>query len=1092
MKQKLVRFVGKTPLQAIFIVPFVLQIVLIVGIIGYISFRNGQQAIDTLVAELQDEISQRIEERLNQYLATPHLLNKIQAQALASGQLPVDDPAQLNPYFWQNLAIFAELNATFFGTVEGVMVGSRRLESGLEVMLASPDTGQILAYYEPDERGMPSRFLSDAPNYDPRERNWYTQAVMLGTAYWSPIYLDFQTGMLVITAGQPVYDRQGGLLGVLGSAFQFEQVNDFLQSLEIGKNGQTFIMDRTGLLVTSSTDAPIARSAEGGLTRLLAGESENEVERETAQFLQTTFGDMSQITDSHNLLMSLGRQTYYVRVTPIRDDFGLDWLVVVMIPASDFTAEIEASRRTTQAAILVSLLGAILIGVVTTSWVTRPLRQLRDAALAFSDGEWEHRVTLVEREDELGLLANTFNQMADELQASFTILQKSQARYESMFNYVPIMLVEADYTVCRQLVARLQAKGVHDWETYFHTNPALLQTCGRGIKILAVNQTAMDTFGLKEDIMQTMLDQLGNNDLSAVVRSNLLAFIAGETQFEAEIRVKNNHGRVQTFFIRLALVPGHEEDWGRVLISVEDITHRIKMDEALRQSEQRLKRAQQMGRIGDWEYDLNLDEVSWSDEVYRLYERPYEQDAPSYEDLLWQYIEEEDQPRLRQQVETAIATGQQSVDNYRVLLPSGRTVHHASRMQAVRDEHGRVTKLTGIVQDITDRVLLEKRVQSQERLAAVGQLAAGIAHDFNNILSSISLYSDLLLRTLPDLTPKNEKRLKTIAHQAGRASQLIQQILDFSRQSPLQRTRMNILPTLQELVDLLQRTLPENITLSFIHDQNSYVAEIDATRFQQIFMNLAVNARDAMPNGGTLTFHLAPLILNQHDEPPVADMKPGEWIQIKVSDTGEGIAADVLPHIFEPFFTTKATGKGTGLGLAQVYGVVLQFAGFITVDSVVGEGTTFTIYLPRLFDTFVPQVTHVDDVIVGGQGETILVVEDDDTAREAIVTALESLDYRLLVARHGREALTIIQHDDMPIDMILSDMLMPEMSGIELVRRLRQIGYTIPVVILSGYLLEDDLETMQELQVTGWLNKPPNLNQLAALIQQGLAKQPQT
>ncbi len=1092
MKQQLVRFVGKIPLQAIFIIPFVLQIVFIVGIIGYISFRNGQQAIDTLVAELQDEISQRIEERLNQYLATPHLLNKIQAHAFASGQLPVDDPAQLNPYFWQNLAVFSDLNATFFGTVEGVMVGSRRLESGLEVMFAGPETEQILAYYEPDEGGMPGRFLSDAPNYDPRQRDWYTQAVTLGTAHWSPIYLDFQTGMLVITAAQPVYDRQGDLLGVLGSAFQFEQVNDFLESLEIGQNGQTFIMDRTGLLVTSSTDAPIARSNRGSLTRLLARESEDEIERETAQFLQTIFGDISQITDSHNLLMLLGRQNYYVRVTPIRDNFGLDWLVVVTIPASDFTAEIEASRRTTQAVILLSLLGAIFIGVVTTRWVTRPLRQLRDAALAFSEGEWEERVTTIEREDELGLLANTFNQMADELQASFTVLQVSQARYESMFNYVPIMLFEADYTVCRQMVARLQAEGVHDWEAYFHTNPMVLQACAQGIKILAANQTVADTFGIEVDYLRTTLDQLGDSNLHAVVRHNILAFIAGETQFETEVRIQNAYGREQTLFVRLALVPGHEEDWGRVLISAEDITHRLEMDEALRESEQRLKRAQQMGRIGDWEYDLNLKEVSWSEEVFRLYERPYEQDAPSYEDLLWQYIVEEDQSRLHQQVEAAIATGQQSLDHYRVLLPSGRTVHHASRMQAVRDKHGRVSKLTGIVQDITDRVLLEKRVQSQERLAAVGQLAAGIAHDFNNILSSISLYSDLLLRTLPDLSPKNEKRLKTIAHQAGRASQLIQQILDFSRQSPLQRTLMNILPALQELVDLLQRTLPENITLTFIHDQDSYVAEIDATRFQQIFMNLAVNARDVMPDGGKLTFALAPLTLSQHDEPPVADMEPGEWIQIKVSDTGAGIAKDVLPHIFEPFFTTKETGKGTGLGLAQVYGVVLQFAGFITVDSVADGGTTFTIYLPRLFDTFVSQITHVEDVIVAGQGKTILVVEDDDTAREAIVTALESLDYRLLVARHGREALTIIQHGDMPIDMILSDMLMPEMSGIELVRRLRQMGYTIPVVILSGYLLEDDLETMQELQVTGWLNKPPNLNQLAALIQQGLAKQPQT
>jgi two-component system, cell cycle sensor histidine kinase and response regulator CckA len=481
--------------------------------------------------------------------------------------------------------------------------------------------------------------------------------------------------------------------------------------------------------------------------------------------------------------------------------------------------------------------------------------------------------------------------------------------------------------------------------------------------------------------------------------------------------------------------------------------------------------------------------VSWSEEVFRLYERDPELGALDYPGVVASLLPE-DRPMLEAQVQGVIATGEAAAGMHRVLLPSGRVAHHANTVYGLRDEHGRVIRLSGTVQDITERVLLEKQVQSQERLAAVGQLAAGIAHDFNNILSSITLYSDLLRRTLPDLSPANAKRLHTISQQSHRASQLIQQILDFSRQSPLQRTRLNLVHSLTDLVELLRRTLPENIKIHLLHDSASYVAEIDPTRFQQIFMNLAFNSRDALEGqGGNIIFRLAPLTLHPHESPPVADMGAGEWLKIEVADDGHGMAPEVLSHIFEPFFTTKPTGKGTGLGLPQVYGVVSQFGGFLTVSSEPGKGTTFTIYLPRLFTLPTDPTAEGEDMWGDepAQGTKILLVEDDSPTREALLTALEALGYELVVANHGREALHLLQQpQEPPIALVVSDRLMPEMSGLELVATMRQQGITTPVVMLSGYLLEDDIEEMEKWQVTGWLHKPPNINQLAALIRQGL------
>lgn len=958
IKHKLLRLMGKIPLQVIFIVPFVLQIVLIVGIVGYISFRNGQRAVNSLISELQDEISLRIEDRLDQYLTAPHLLNQAQANTIELGQIGAENAELLIPYFWQNLKLLEDLNATFFGTEDGVMVGARRLsDAGLEVMLASESTNQSLNYYLPNKDGFPDEFVTGAADYDPRQRSWYTEALILGRPHWSPIYLDFETGMPVITAGQPVYGEDGEPLGVLGSAFQFEQVNDFLTSLDIGEHGQTFIMDREGTFVSTSSGASISRLVDDQLSRLFVAESEDLVERETAVSLKRIYGDLNTIQDAQDLTIPIDGQKHHIRVTPKRDKYGLDWLVVLIIPSSDFMTEIQANNRITIYMIILSLIGAVFIGIITTRWVTRPLRQLRDVALAYSDGNWDARVPMIEREDELGLLATTFNQMAAQLQHSFADLAQSQERYESMFNYVPIMLFEEDFSAVKMYIDHLKAEGITDLDAYFTTNPSALHECACRVKILAVNQAVVDTTQFTAAELMTGLDQFLTEDEHDVFQRELIALAEGNAYFEAESTMVQESGNVIHTYFRLAIVPGYEETWARVLLSIEDITN---------------------------------------------------------------------------------------------------------------------------------RVLLEKQVQGQQRLAAVGQLAAGIAHDFNNILSSITLYADLLERTLPDDSPKNKKYLDTITRQTERAAQLTQQILDFGRQSPLQRNPMNILRSLQDLLDLFRRTLPENIKLKLTYDRDVYIADIDPTRFQQLFMNLAVNARDAMPDGGTLSFTITYKVFLPTDTRPVANMQAGNWVQIEVADTGIGIAEAEVARVFEPFFTTKPPGKGTGLGLAQVYGIVTQHDGFITLESELNYGTKFTIYLPLLAEGEEKSQDWVFNDVKGGDGEIILVVEDDEPTRDAIVTALDILNYQTIVAENGRKAIDYIQHSDSSIALVLTDMLMPEMTGLELVSFIRKQGYLLPVVILTGYVLEDDLEKMRRLNVTGWLNKPPNLQQLASLLRQGL------
>ncbi|MEZ4639123.1 MAG: ATP-binding protein [Caldilineaceae bacterium] len=301
-----------------------------------------------------------------------------------------------------------------------------------------------------------------------------------------------------------------------------------------------------------------------------------------------------------------------------------------------------------------------------------------------------------------------------------------------------------------------------------------------------------------------------------------------------------------------------------------------------------------------------------------------------------------------------------------------------------------------VINDVTHEREIQERAQQQERLAAVGQLAAGIAHDFNNIMGAIVIYSQLMKNTL-DLSGKNRERLEVIHQQAQYAAELVRQLLDFSRTSVLERHTLNAIPFCKDLVKLLERILPETIEIVFTAARPDYQVTLDPARFQ-VIVNLAVATRDAMPEGGRLTIHAVPFSATGSD-PTTGAPGAGDWIQIRIEDTGCGIPQHFVPRLFEPFFTTKDKGKGTGLGLAQVYGIVKQHGGEIRVESVVNKGSCFTIYLPawREYDQS-PQMDTASS-LSAGRGESILVVEDNEAARVALIDTLEMLlGYRTFAA----------------------------------------------------------------------------------------------
>jgi two-component system cell cycle sensor histidine kinase/response regulator CckA len=390
--------------------------------------------------------------------------------------------------------------------------------------------------------------------------------------------------------------------------------------------------------------------------------------------------------------------------------------------------------------------------------------------------------------------------------------------------------------------------------------------------------------------------------------------------------------------------------------------------------------------------------------------------------------------------------------------------------------------------DTTDLRLIQEQLAQSQKMNAVGQLAGGVAHDFNNVLQAIIGYSDLLLANHRPTDPAFQDIMQ-IKQNANRAASLVRQLLAFSRRQTLRPEVLNLNDRLYDLSMLLKRLLGERVELDLSHGRDLWFVKADVNQFEQVVVNLAVNARDAMPTGGKLAIRTANVAASEAARLNVAGMPPADYVVVEVSDTGTGMPPDVIEKIFEPFFTTKEVGKGTGLGLSTVFGIVKQSGGFIDVESAVGQGTTFKIYLPRHLPLAEEAVEEKPEAVkkpatdMTGQG-VVLLVEDEDPVRAVNARALSARGYTVLEAASGVEALQIIEDRGTPVDIVVSDVVMPEMDGPTLLRELRKLYPDLKVIFVSGYAEDAFKKNLPEGEEFNFLPKPFSLRQLVETVKQ--------
>jgi two-component system, cell cycle sensor histidine kinase and response regulator CckA len=403
--------------------------------------------------------------------------------------------------------------------------------------------------------------------------------------------------------------------------------------------------------------------------------------------------------------------------------------------------------------------------------------------------------------------------------------------------------------------------------------------------------------------------------------------------------------------------------------------------------------------------------------------------------------------------------------------------------------------------ETTERRALENQINQSQKMDMVGQLAGGIAHDFNNVLSAIMMANDFLLNAHKPTDPSFQDIMQ-IKQNATRAATLVRQLLAFSRRQTLRPQVLDLGDALSDLTMLLRRLIGEKVKLDLIHGRDLWPVKVDVSQFEQVIVNLAVNARDAMPEGGKLTVRTSNVTAEESTRLAYKGMPAAEYVRIDVTDSGTGIPADIIDKIFEPFFSTKEVGKGTGLGLSTVYGIVKQTGGFVYVDSEPGKGTSFRIFLPRhhVEEVAVPdpaaangasKETHAEAkprTDLTGQG-TILLVEDEEGLRSLNARGLRSRGYSVIEASNGVEALEALEEKEGAVDLVVSDVVMPEMDGPTLLKTMRGKNPDLKIIFVSGYAEDAFEKSLPENQQFAFLPKPFTLSQLVAAVKETMTPQ---
>ncbi len=849
------------------------------------------------------------------------------------------------------------------------------------------------------------------------------------------------TGKPSVHFAYPVLDAAGKLHVILFVALDLDWLNQFAAHAELPPGSTLTVIDRRGTILVRQPDP------EKWIGRALP---ESPMIKEVLQ--QRAEG----VTESAG---SDGVRRLYAFTPLYGNGESAGAYVCVGIPTS--VAFAEANRIVLRNLLLIAAVTIFML-VITHAAVETFIRRRLDPLLAATQqltrGELAARTGLTSGPVEFVQIARAIDQMAESLRQRETehrqtlqSLRESEGLFRALSAHSPL--------------------GVFMTDTEGH--------------VTYLNARSRQIFGI------TLMESMGEGWAKRVhaddrqrVLSTWFSFVTEGGDYHLEYRVQSSPD--QTHWVETQAAPMRTED-GKLIGyvgTVTDVTERKQAEEALRQSEERNRSIVETAR--DAIFTISPDGVFTS-------LNPAFETITGWSQTEWigkpfgPLVHRDDFPLAMEMFARVMNGEKPPTFELRVRAKNDQRVT-VELTVTPQMQDGKVLGVFGIARDTTERKQLEEQLRQAQKMEAVGRLAGGVAHDFNNVLTAITGYSELLLRRLPEDDP--HRRSVEEIHKAGnRAASLTRQLLTFSRKQVVQPKVLDLDSVVGDIEKMLRRLIGEDIELQTALRAEGGRVKADPGQIEQVIMNLVVNARDAMPAGGKLAIETANVTLDQEYARRHTDVAPGDYVLLAVRDTGTGMTEQIKAHIFEPFFTTKGQGKGTGLGLATCFAIVKQSGGHIVVDTELGKGSAFKIYLPRVRAAVEPvtPVTERDDMPRGT--ETILLVEDESVVRELSSSVLRELGYTVLEAANGDEALRLAQqHGEHDVDLLLTDVVMPQMGGRELADKLRAIHPNTKVLFTSGYT-EDAVQQRGINDPTiEFLQKPYRPDSLARKVREVLSR----
>lgn len=623
-----------------------------------------------------------------------------------------------------------------------------------------------------------------------------------------------------------------------------------------------------------------------------------------------------------------------------------------------------------------------------------------------------------------------------------------------------------------------------------------------GVTYLAVNPLLCEMFGYtREEFLGKTIHLVTHPDDEALSNEWIRKKLNDEPcEPVLEKRYIHRDGHIVWGLVRAHWIKNDDGSHRMAIAHIQDITEWKEAEEERKSLQVQLAAAMELAHLGHWEYDVESDTFSFNDHFYKIFRTSAESVGGytmSWAEYASRFIPLDDRHLVEQEIRKAVETSDPNFSRrleHRILYEDGTTGYISVDYYIEKDEQGRTIKTYGINQDITDRKQaeeerrkLEDQVRQAQKMESIGLLAGGVAHDFNNLLTPIFGYADILSLGLAD-GDRRQRQLRQIREAAERAKEVVHRLLAFSRKQLLELKTVDLGDIIRKFENVLRRTIRENIEIKVKISPDLCLVRADSGQIEQVLLNLSINAQDAMPEGGHLVIETKSIHIDQSYTSSCRDIRPGLYGVLSVRDTGVGIDGEVIKHIFEPFYTTKELGRGTGLGLSTVYGIVKQHDGSISASSEKGHGSTFEVFLPRVDQKEgerVEEDLHQPDDIAHGH-ETILVAEDNEMVRSLTRNILNELGYKVLVAEDPERCIDLVKKYNDVIHLLLTDIIMPKMNGRQLYDVLNNLQPNLKVIFMSGYA--SDLIGHQNMidQDTSFIQKPFSLHKLSEIIRRTL------